>query len=278
MNRAKIDGRDYLVPGALNELGAPQLSRIAELIHSGKSAQDIRYGCLLALLSVKRHLGLIWLFFGKLRLDELELILLELMPLTHFLFEKESNLTRQLLPKIRIPWSLTWLHGPTELLGNVSFLEYMKAEAAFLKYHRTKDEHHLNRLVAILYRPKSRRKATADEAQPDNREKFNEALVEKREQLVSRLPLGTRLAVLLFFVGSRHQMTKMYKEVFPEPEPGEKPKKGGLGWPGVLKTLAGDLKSYEPTAEQNIHTVLFHMKANILEAREREAEQQKNRK
>ncbi|RNI27672.1 hypothetical protein EFA69_16265 [Rufibacter immobilis] len=272
MNKVTLNGREFNVAGALNELSAPQLLKLTKLIHSGKPVEHVLKSSILILLQVRRNLYLQWLFFWHLKLEELEYLLLELEPICGFLFRK-STLTKQLLPKIRIPGTLKWLYGPADLLGNCSFLEYIKAEAAYLGYHRTRDQRYLNRLVAILYRPRNRAKETADTATGDTREKFNEALLERRTKQVARLPLATRQAIMLFFVGCRQQIVERHREVFPEPEQGvtEQRRAANLGWAGILKQLAGSIKDYEPTGAQNIHTVLFHMKASILEEREREA-------
>ncbi|MGV3588607.1 MAG: hypothetical protein ACO1OF_16495 [Adhaeribacter sp.] len=265
MNKATINGRVYLVPGALNELSAPQLLRLAGLIHAPNTQDEIVTKAIIILLNVWRNFYLTYLFVWHVTADHLA----ELARLTNFLFS-DNLLTKNLLPTVRLPWRLKKYYGPADELENITFIEFIKAEAAFLAFQRTQKEEYLNRLCAILYRPRRRGKLTPENATGDIREKFNDALVPGRALAMARLPIQVRLAILLFFSGCRQTIVKANPEIFPEKKQ-TRTLSSELGWAGILRTLAGHINQFEKTGDQNLYTVLFDMKAAILEAWEREA-------
>jgi hypothetical protein len=118
-----------------------------------------------------------------------------------FLFERENdtitpnrNFTQNFVPHFNAT-NVRTFYGPANALSDCTFLEYKDAGTHFRQYAKTEDEADLNRLVAVLYRPKDWR---------GNRVKYNPDSVDKRAALVSKVPIGLRFGVFLFFGAIEH--------------------------------------------------------------------------
>ena len=126
-----------------------------------------------------------------------------------------SQLIKQLLPVLGPWWAR--LAGPGDWLAGVSVWEFANAEAQLSKWVATQDEATLNRLVAVLYRPRRfgwwlLRLSPAYTG--DSRQVFNEKRVAARAERVARLPLAQRQAVLLYYLGCRAKLEQAYPHLF----------------------------------------------------------------
>jgi hypothetical protein len=176
-----------------------------------------------------------------------------------------SKLTKQLLPVLGRPWAR--LAGPGDWLAGVLVWEFANAEAQLQKWVKSQDEAALNRLVAVLYRP--RRwfwwlRQLSPTYTGDRRQAFNEKRVAARAELVARLPLAHRHAVLVYYLGCRAALEQSYKHVFDGDE-------GNAKDPNPWLTLIGRLPNdkFGDIAQiglRPLHTVLLFTNQFIRDA------------
>jgi hypothetical protein len=265
MNGVYINQKFYQVPCLYNELSAVQLKEIAGILHAEIPLPEARVRLLLSLLNVPRSLRLQWYFLFSIS-DESRY---DMEMLADWILEGTNSLTKQLLPLLEVPsfgpFSIK-LYGPADELANLSFVEFIKAEGAYISYAKTRNEEALNLLVAILYRPKRKDyDPDSPDFDGDIREKYNDHLLAGRVKKVSRLPLATRQAVFLYYDGCRALILQQYSNVFRKPKDGDAK---GRGWGHVLRSLAGSVNEYERTAHQPLGTVLIDLDMAIQESDE----------
>lgn len=127
--------------------------------------------------------------------------------------EIDSKLIRQLIPEIKI--GDTVLHGPADAMSNTVFKEYVHIETFYDKYAQTHDQEYFNKILAVLYRPRS---ANYDPENPtdDIREALNDNLINSRAKWFADVPEDVKLAVFQFYAGTKAFMKKKYPYVFEE--------------------------------------------------------------
>ena len=176
-----------------------------------------------------------------------------------------SRLTRQLLPVLG-PWYAR-LAGPGDWLAGVQVWEFANAEAALRKWVASQTETDLNRLVAVLYRPR-RWLWLLQKFSPsytgDARQVFNEKRVAARAGRVARLPLVERQAVLLYYLGCRAALENAYPHLFSGDE-------GNGKDPNPWLTLIGRLPNdkfgtLDQIGQRPLHTVLLFTNQFIRDA------------
>lgn len=170
------------------------------------------------------------------------------------------DLTKNLVPGFVLHRKL--YIGPDNGLKNVRFAEWIVADTNYVNYCHSRDEGDINQLVACLYRPKGKGdcfKPNKACYRGDEREKFNDAVLEIRAGTVANLPINIRLGIYLWFASCRQQIIASYPKVF---EPDENTKNAnsllaGDGWLGVYDDLRGDPKFGGPDKleEEFIHTI-----------------------
>jgi hypothetical protein len=138
----------------------------------------------------------------------------DLLRLVRWLTEP-SQLTKQLLPTLGPWWAR--LVGPGDWLAGVQVWEFANAEAQLRKWVASQAPADLDRLVAVLYRPRRafhwlRKLSPAYTG--DARQVFNEKTVAKRAQRVAQLPLAQWHAVLLYYLGCRAALERAYPHLF----------------------------------------------------------------
>jgi len=144
-----------------------------------------------------------------------------------FLFNQENdnyyfnyNLTRNLLPKIRISLFKT-LYGPADTLTNFLFEEFIHSETNLNYFERTKDPKYLDKLIAVMYRPRDRSiKINDKNYHGDIRESFNDHRIEKISGITRRMDDIYKKAILLFYNGCRRFITSRFPNTFSETSPG----------------------------------------------------------
>jgi hypothetical protein len=171
------------------------------------------------------------------------------------------------LPTLTFSGKQKALVGPSDRLTNIVFIEFIKCEKYFIDYSKTGIEDSLNKLVAILYRPK-RTDITeqSENYEGDLRIKYNDHTIERRSKDIAALPFPVRMAVFLFYQGCRESIVAAFPEIFQEPEEGAKPEKGSQGWTDVLINLAGSkFGNMEATAYTSLYTILATLKNNYYQ-------------
>lgn len=189
--------------------------------------------------------------------------------LMDFLFDEtdDGKLTynlafnKNLIPSLRI--GLQKWRGPADMLTDLTFLEYKDANAAYLQFQKTEDEHYLNQLVAIIYRPGWLRKPA-----------YNAKGAAKRIKQVARWPYPLRWAIYLFYTACEQQLRSatididgneinleiLYTETIREKQKVKKPKyEANTGLAGVALALAGTgtFGPIESVYKQNLYDVIL---------------------
>ncbi len=266
MDKVEFGRRLYLVPSAWNELSREQLLRITRL-HGQKFASDQALDD--AFRSVLLGKGArLWA-----RLNAVQRVELRRLVPVRFLREPQdyAPLTEQLQPYL--PYLKWWqglgaqLFGPRSNFRNLSFAEFIFADAYFLRYLQTNDRTQLDRLVATLYRPTRAGYAPHSPSYGgDRREDFNENLLDDRTRQVAKLEYHVKYAVLLWYRGCRKALESRFEYVFS----GENNAKGAAGgWADVLHELAGGVVNIDTTAGQLLPTVLREMNRVLRQAEQR---------
>jgi hypothetical protein len=256
METLQIGTTTKQVPSTWNELKRKQLLAVlAELYGSPQDA-----GLRLRLLSVVTGFRLPVL--SGLLAD----VLAQLLPLVDFLSSEDHLLTAQLLPTLRLPGrhrtepNVTW-HGPARSLSNVTFGEFIFADTYFSQYSRYHRPEHLDRFLAVLYRPGKRHvNLEAADWNGDVRVPFNENHLEHRCKVLAGVNNQLeKLAVLTWYRGCRTQLATEFPDVFVAAEATTGPQPAPQ-WDRVLRKLAGGaFGTVQQTAGQPLRLILAEM-------------------
>ncbi|TPG71977.1 hypothetical protein [Hymenobacter nivis] len=244
------------VPSSWNELKRRQLlAVVAELYAPARPGRPLR------LLSVVTGFPL------PLLGTQPVVVLAQLLPLAHFLEAEDQLLTEQLLPTLQLPGrhvterAVTW-HGPRGHLRNVLFGEFIFADTFFVLYALHGKAEHLDKFLAVLYRPRrvGASPASADWT-GDVRLPFNEHQLENRTPRVGPLGILERQAVLTWYRGCRAQLAQEFPDVFvAADEDAKKRATKAPDWARVLRKLAGGaFGAVDQTAGQPLRLVLAEM-------------------
>ena len=253
METLQIGATTKKVPSTWNELRRWQLLDLLPILY-GPDRPDRR----LRLLSVLTGFRLP-LLAGR-PVD----VLAQLLPLVDFLESDDHLLTAQLLPTLRIPGRhhtepvVTW-HGPAGWLSNVTFGEFIFADTYFVQYSLRPRSEHLDKFLAVLYRPGKRHpNPEAADWDGDLRVPFNEHHLAGRAPRLAQVNDLEKLAVLTWYRGCRAQLAEEFPEVFAEAE--ENVRATAPDWAKVLRKLAGGaFGAVKETAGQPLRLLLAEM-------------------
>ena len=272
METLQIGTTTKLVPSTWNELGRKRLLKLLPQVLSPIHGPDRR----MRLLSTLTGFSL------PLLCALADDVLAQLLPLTNFLEADDQLLTAQLLPTLQVPGrhvtepALTW-HGPRAHLSNVSFGEFIFADTFFVQYALHGRPAHLDKFLAVLYRP-VRRKASPDDDDwnGDLRVAFNEHHLELRTARAARIDDLEKLAVLTWYRGCRTQLAQEFPDVFTAAEEADAGPKKAPQWERVLRKLAGGaFGAVQQTAAQPLRLLLAEMQDAAVEYQRLKSAQQK---
>ncbi len=266
MNKAHFGARQLQLPATWNELSRRQVLHTAKVLFMPASESLLQARLICVLLQLRTNPRLAWQMI-KMPLLDLE----QFRQLTDFLIKAPANLTRQLLPTIRPNfWRAPW-HGPGDRLAGLTFTEWIDAETAVYQYRQTNYLHHLNRLVAILYRPG---KAAPDQARPP----YVQHTLPQRTLEAAQLPLHVRQAILLYYDSCRRFYIDAYPEVFASEDeldlddpllaarPPAKPENPGPVYLRILRQLAGRPDRFTTMGQQPLNNIFFDLAERVKEA------------
>jgi len=176
--------------------------------------------------------------------------------------------------KVNLSWTKSfirsihrWLHfyyGPVDALTDITFLEYKDANSFYRKFCETHDEADLNRLIAVLYRPRIM----------GHKLKYNPEKIEKRAQRIGQIPYNTRFGIFLFYTaceeflrtgsfkadGNTINLEILYTVTAKERKLADKVKhKDESGLTGLANSLAktGIYGTVDKVYDQNLYDVLI---------------------
>ncbi|MES2590905.1 MAG: hypothetical protein V4608_03385 [Bacteroidota bacterium] len=170
----------------------------------------------------------------------------QLTELTTFIF-RDNKLTK--CPIACISGLSTKLCGPNDGLGNITVFEFAFADSLFMNYSSSGDIALLEKLIAILYRPKFLEKRVA----------FDKDKVEKYLPLIKKMPYAEKQLILLWYNGCRKQIIADHRNLFSSEEHKEAKSEG---WLPVILALAGDkFGTFDETGHTDLHVIFMELKA-----------------
>lgn len=252
-----------------NELTLPVLERIVYLFYQENAIHVTKLLCLKAVL------GLSWtqyfLFkseFTKLFQDADGELITFIDYITAWLF-KGFGITS-------VPYKkLGKYFGPKDYLDDMTTEEFVAADHHFHQYLKTTDEHHLNCLVAVMYRlpgEEEEHNPNSRKFRGDLREPFNDATVEKRANLMKKISETRRLVVLSFYRSCRQIWEQQFDHVFTK-ESEEMVKSRDYGWFEALKAVsADDFGTIDMKEKVPIGNIFLSMQIDIRDAKKLKAQ------
>lgn len=199
-------GRAVRIPSSWDEMTPKQVQGVFRIfdrcVRNGGSPLEFNIRVLWLLLDVRRTFrGWIADVLGRMpdhRRDENVFRLCE--SCLGFLFSGDTaNLSFDSVsnPMPCVRSGVVRLHGPSDLLQNLTFGEFRHASAAVNRFFKTHDESDLDECLAFLYRRRSRKANRAGRAVPD----VNQRNAPKHIRRVSRLS-GWRKNLMMMWLSS----------------------------------------------------------------------------
>ena len=220
-----LDNVPFQFPEELNELTPRQLEIIIGFIHQNLEIKTAKLRIMNAFFY--HNWAILWLFFkndiiipfldwvtfGHLTWTQKSLgegsLIDMIQSASSFLFESENYLTKQLYPTLTILRPKGYLtrkiklYGPPSELIGITFKEFIVADFQYRMYTKTRDEKHLNKLCAILYRLQNEGFKDDDS-------------IDLRAALFSDIPLTRKLAIFQFYDGCYKQLVDNHEHLFPK--------------------------------------------------------------
>ena len=258
-----LKNRKISLAGSFNELTRQQLIRLSDIIHRQFHPDTKRLMILKTLLVSGFNPFRTWLFHFRLSPGAA----MDMFPVTEFAL-KSPDLTRQLIPSIRIPYSFKKLYGPSDDCKNLVFIEFIMAERNYAKFRKTGEVQFLDNLIAILYRRKKENyNPTSVNYDGDIRERYNDDLVEGRAKKISKLDINIKLAILTYYHGCRDHIIgqKKFSLVFTKEKKDKiEGSSGKHTWEDVLMELAEHKTGYlDSVSFTSLYTILFIINSQI---------------
>ncbi|WP_231424032.1 hypothetical protein [Pedobacter sp. Leaf250] len=205
------------VPEDWTELEKYQFARIIEVLHFTKADKYTISVSLLALLFGPENYPLLR------NLSEVKAmepddpsgdeLLHMLTPLTNFIFETKPPV-KNFFPYIQLKKKKHI--APADDLSNLSFGEWCFAHQYYIYYSITKDKEWLIKLIATIYRPVNPlQNPESANYNGDQREAFNENLIEKRALSVADLENHIQLGIMAWFSVALAEVSLARPHVFP---------------------------------------------------------------
>lgn len=186
-----------------------------------------------------------------------------LLQLVNFLFE-DSGPTKNLIPEIKLDvFGINKLYGPSDLLKNVSFGEWIYADEYFTQFCKTNDIAFLDKLIAVLYRHYSFKNTRTKE---DKRSDFNETKINISSVAIARLKPAIKFAVFFFFAGCKQAISTRFPHVFVK-KTSSKPEGTGGSWLDVYDELLGTkFGTQKELTATNIYTIFLSLERASINA------------
>jgi hypothetical protein len=199
-------------------------------------------------------------------------------------FYEYTEVDKNLVKLLTMKWvkqmlpSIGKLVGPDDALTNCSIFEYKEAFTQFNEYRTSHEEETLDRMIAILYRPRKyffrirKRFAWHDiEERQSFTSKTNPDILERRIKIVKHLPQYIKAAIYLWFencvqyiVSGKPTVDGVeidFSVLFSNKNDGAGP--SGIGLTGIIYSLAES--SVFGTAEQTSNTGLYDILVRLYQ-------------
>jgi len=287
-------------PSEIEEMNQSQyvcfIDLILQYLSGDITVEDIKVKLLVKLLNIKSD----WKYYHLPEDDKLyihsELYRLSELLETYFKTEIRNgnpvkvfnlNSTRNFVPRIG-----KYL-GPEDALKNCTFAEFRTAHNYFSSYVKDGDEDDLNRLAAVLYRPK-RSFLLLHKLLPwfDGRirtrftARSNPLFFENRVKKLAKFPIALRYSVFLYFSGCEEYFRTGkpvvdgkeidFAVLYEKSEAGEE---SAIGMIGLLYSLAETkvFGSIESTDNQNVWDIMIRLYQVVMQAKQIESKYGSNK-
>jgi hypothetical protein len=243
--------RPYVIAAQWEELTPKQYIKIAALLHSKVSADEMLLRALRILLN-KSTVG-----FKLMNKD----IVARMLDHITWIFEKQEC-TKNLLPKYKN------FYGPADDFDNLTLAEFHHCEMAYAQIVNDQDEDALTRLISFLYRIE--RFDYDAKKHSDRRSPFNIQLCMFYENDVAAWEKAMKQAVLMWYDACRQMLVKMYPAAF-----GAKKKNDNyfetFGLYNVIRNLAGTkYGTFAEVEDMFVHTAFMEIVSSVKENEELE--------
>lgn len=189
---------NFNIAKSWNELNEWQLKKIAKVMFSDSNKKTELLLIVSYLFIQKPTFKNVFKFFRLL----FQVPFSSLKTYTDFLYT-ETDLTK-------FPKKIKGLYGPSDRLANLTIEEFTYADLFFYNWTQKRDTDNLNRLVAVLYRPKGSKQTKHIDA----RKPFIKEELRLHASIVEKIPQDVKLTILMAFQGSRERMRNRYTHVF----------------------------------------------------------------
>lgn len=237
------------VPATWNELTTQQLIRVAGLLFSNQN--DI-YRFRIELLRIL--MGFKWHHLSILGGERM----IDLFPFVKFI-EEEIRLTQNKVDQLNLKGIRFF--GPIGDFSTLTGDEWTEADEAYIEFSQTQDEAALNRMIAILFRPREKGIWPGhSQWMNDYRVPFSEGSVKNRITYMERVPLTVKLAVLLWWKGCRREWEEVFERVFQAKGDGPE----SFGWQETLLKLSGsEFGDLEKTQKTHMYKLMLKMEVAL---------------
>lgn len=250
----EIDGIDYPVEGAWNELSRKRLVGLCRALITAphREAQWLSGMCYLLRLKARR------LFVDKRMRQIMELApeykydILKSPEMLGWLEEPEG-LTNYTIPHF---WFRGKLYmGPPKRMMRIPIIEMVGSRLALRRYFKNETPESLDEMLAILFRPLNPFwifKINAQGWTGDKRVPLNDYTTQRRAKKFRALDPALKVAILKQYRGALAEFEKRHASVFQagEDEDEEPRDDGGRGWINLLFDLSGGIYGDKPKTEQ----------------------------
>lgn len=234
---------DRQIPARWGELSPEQIIFIApRLLIPRMNIRQAKDEILAHLLNIKRR------HLRRLNISQMN----GLHQSIDFLYQ-EIDLICNPLPELR--HRRVRYQGPGDKLKDMKFGQFMYADTFYLKYMKSRNIVDLNMLMATLY----------------YKDRFDPTEIELLASRFAGVSQDKKLAVLLYFTGSRLHINRKFPVLFPQAEEGEvkSKKKSAFGWGGVLVSMVGDSPAEKDRIEQlDLYFALTYLQEQLIKADE----------
>ena len=257
MNKLKLhsDKRNVekLIPLKWDELfSLKQAIKLIRLI-AFPSSLSLRFAILTVLFDLKWY-SLSDLRFLYLSRKVIKKDIWKLIYLTKWTFNSENFPTKLLLKSIKKKYFC-------KDFENTEFWQWVRADHYFQEFLKQKEESFLDKMLACFYLKKG--------------EKFETSNVDSWSKRFQNLQSERKQLFLLWYMGNRELLTKMYADgIFSQ---GKQTNFKDFGWAGILDDLSSDVTKLEEVARMDVNTVLFSLNKKIIRNREQEREYEKTK-
>jgi|GEM_PF-2756215 len=275
MHTLYIHRTAYLLPSSWQELTRQQVISLARLVHD--KVDTVRFAKIMFLILTQslpwwKRIRVRFFYLFQATVDERA----DMLYLCRSFLENRE-FTAQ---KINYIGGRSVLFGPSSALANLTLWEYIRAEQAFLNHVKQSSvptTQHLDKLIAILYRPA--RPDYDPQIHEDMRVPLVDAAVDVRLVQVAKVDIAVKVAILMWFDSCRSLVIKMYPNIFRKAEDSELDKKlrqkskapasSSTGWLDLITSLSTDMTQFEKIGNTNLMIAFTDLSNRIRQAKQK---------